>query len=69
MKPRFMLAGVIFWVVGAMCHFYHTKVLFWDVYPFQILTLPFIGVGALIFVYGLLARKRVVAPRVRRIKR
>lgn len=58
-RALFLLAGIIFWAVGAMAHFYHTKVLFWDVYPFQILTIPAIGIGAAIFAYGLVAGRKI----------
>lgn len=68
-KPSFLLAGIIFWGMGAFCHFYPVKLLFWETYPLRILVLPFAIIGGLIFVYGLLAKKRVVPAGARRIKK
>jgi len=60
MKPFFLLAGVVMFVMAYVCYVFEINLLFGVIRsrPFTIFTVPFAGIGALICVYGLLVPGR-----------
>ncbi len=57
-KALFLLAGVIMFVMAYVSHVYEIGIWFVKTRPFTIFTYPFALIGALIFCYGLLVRKK-----------
>jgi len=58
-KALFLLAGVIMFVMAYVSHVYEIDLWLTTVRPFTILTMPFAGIGALITVYGLIAKREI----------
>lgn len=49
----YLLMGAIFWIMAVACYYFAFPILWWEIRPFTILTVPCALIGSLIFVYGL----------------